>query len=72
MKLPRRHGQPLRVVEVRHVHPERAVLLHVDQVVENHVAVFRLAVRSEPHDLVLPLIDLEAGVVVDTEAGMGT
>ena len=35
VELARRHRQPLAVVEVRHVHPERAVVLEVDELLED-------------------------------------
>ena len=57
------HRQPLAVVEVRHVHAERAVVLQVDQVLEDQVGVLRLAVGGQAHELVFAGVDLEAGVV---------
>ena len=57
------HGQAGAVIEVRHVEPERAVGLEVDQVVEDELRVFRLAIGREPHHLVLAGVDLEAGVI---------
>ncbi len=60
---PVRHGEPGEVVEVLLVEPERAVLLQVDQLVQDQIHVLRLAVGRQAHDLVLARVDLEAGVV---------
>ena len=57
------HGEPGAVVEVSLVEVERAVALEVDDGVEDLLRIFRLAVRREPHDLVLTRIDFEAQVV---------
>jgi hypothetical protein len=57
------HRQPRAVVEVREVERERSVGPHVDQVLADRVREARFAVGREPHDLVLPRVHLEAGVV---------
>ena len=57
------HGQPGAIVEIGHVEPERAVRLEIDQIVENELCVFRLAIGREPHHLVFAGVDLEAGVI---------
>ena len=57
------HGETGAIVEIGHVEPERAVRLQVDQIVENELCVFRLAIGRQPHHLVFAGIDLEAGVV---------
>ena len=57
------HAQTGAIVEIGLIQPERAVGLEVDQVVEDEPGIFRLAIRREPHHLVLARIDLEAGVV---------
>ena len=57
------HGQADAVVEVVEVEPERTVGLQVDQLVEDHPGVARLAVGRKPHQLVFARIDLEAGVI---------
>ena len=57
------HAQAGAIVEIGLVQPERAVGLEVDQVVEDELGVFRLAVGRESHHLVFARIDLEAGVV---------
>jgi hypothetical protein len=54
---------PAEVVEVPLVERERAVVAQREQVVEDRVDVARLAVRGEPHHLVLARVDAEAGVV---------
>jgi hypothetical protein len=51
------------VVEIVEIEAERAVVLDVDQLVADHVHVFRRAIGREPHQLVLARIDLEAGIV---------
>src|SRR5262245_66665569 len=58
-----RHRQPDAVVEVFHVEMKCAVVLKIDELVENEVAVLRLPVRREPHHLVLAGIDGKSGVV---------
>ena len=63
VELVRRHPQPLAVLEVRHVQAERSVRLQIDQVVPDALDVLRLAVRRQPHQLVLAGVDLEAGEV---------
>ncbi len=57
------HGQADAVIEVVEVEPERTVGLQVDQLVEDHPGIARLAVGREPHQLVFARIDLEAGVI---------
>ena len=57
------HGQAGAIVEIRHVEPERAVRLEIDQIVEDELCVFRLAIGRESHDLVLAGVHLEAGVI---------
>ena len=63
VELRRGHGEALAVVEVPHVHAERSVVAQVDQVLEDAIEEARLAVRREPHHLVLGAVHLEAGVV---------
>ena len=57
------HREAGAVVEVVEVEPEGAVVLDVDQVLLDEIGVPRLAVRREPHHLVLARVHLEAGVV---------
>ena len=57
------HRQTDAVVEIRDIQPERSVVLEVDQVVEDEVAVDRLAVGRQAHQLVLARVDLEARVI---------
>ena len=57
------HAQTCHIVEVAHVEAERAVVLEVDEVLENRVDVLRLAVGRQAHHLVLAGVHLEAGVV---------
>ena len=63
VELPRGHGQSLAIVEVAHVEPIGAVLLEINDLLEQGVSVDRPAVWSEPHHLVLATVDSEAGVV---------
>ena len=63
VELARGHGEAGRVVEVALVEPERAVVLQVDQMLEDQVGVLGLAVGREAHHLVFAGVDLEAGVV---------
>ena len=58
-----RHREAGEIVEVLLVKRERAVFPQVDELGEDHVDVLRLAVRREPHHLVLARIHLEAGVI---------
>ncbi len=60
LELPRRHGQPLAVIEVGHVHAERAVRLQIDQLVPDQVGVLGLAVGGQSHQLVFARIDAKA------------
>ena len=57
------HRQPLAVVEILHVHPEAAVRLQVDQVLEDQVLIDGLSVRGQAHQLVFAAVDLETAVV---------
>ena len=47
------HAQAGGIVEIVEIKPEGPVVLHVDQMIENGVAVFGFAVRCEAHDFVL-------------------
>ena len=60
-----RHRKAGAVVEVVEVEAKRAVGLEVDQIVVDELGVFRDAIGGEPHDLVLPRIDLEAVVICE-------
>ena len=59
VKLPRRHGQSGRIVEVALVEPEGAVVLNVDQVVKNQIGVSGLAIGREPHELIFAELTLK-------------
>ena len=63
MELGRCHGQALAVVEVAHVHAKGAVLLQIDQVLQNQIAIHRLAVRCQAHQFVFTTVDSKPGVV---------
>src|SRR5205085_5779317 len=41
------HGEPLAIIEVAHVHAERAVVAKIEQVLENELQKSRLTVGSE-------------------------
>ena len=58
-----RHRQAGAIIEIVQVQAERAVRLQVDQMVQDALREFRLAVGREPHHLVLAGVDLEAGVI---------
>ncbi len=58
-----RHREPGEVVEVLHLHAERAVGPQVEQVLTDGVGVDRLPVRREPHELVLARVHPEAAEV---------
>ena len=58
-----RHGEAGAIIEIGHVEPERSIRLQIDEVIENELRVFRLAVRREPHHLIFAGVDLEAGEV---------
>ena len=60
VEFPRRHGQALAVVEIRHIQAKRPVGLQVEQVVEDQVGIPRLAVRRQAHQLVFIAIDVES------------
>ena len=53
----------VRVREVRQIHAERAVRLQVQEFVQDELPIDRLAVRSQPHELVLAAVHPEAGEV---------
>ena len=57
------HGQPGAVVEIRLVQPVGTIGFKVDEVIQNCLHVFRLAVGRQPHHLVFARIDLEAQVI---------
>ena len=59
----RGHRQPLAIVEVRHVQPERSVVHDPDQPLQDQIDVARLAVGRQAHQLVFAGIHPEAGVV---------
>ena len=45
------------------VQPEAAVVLHIHQLVQDEVRVFRLAIGRQAHDLVFAGVDAKAGVI---------
>ena len=57
------HGEAGAIIEIGEIEAERAVRLQIDQVVEDELCVFRLAIGREPHHLVFAGVDLEAGVI---------
>jgi hypothetical protein len=57
------HHQVVEVGKIVHVEPEGAVLLQVQELLEDPVPVDGLPVGGEAHQLVLPVVDLEAGVI---------
>ena len=54
------HAQAGAVVEIALVQPEAAVVVEVDELVQDQRRVFGLAIGREPHHLVLAGIHLEA------------
>ncbi len=62
---PVRHGQRVDEREVVQVEAERAVVAEVDEVVAHELRVAGLAVRGQPHELVLARVDLEPAEVGD-------
>ena len=63
VKLAIRHDHGVAVPEIVHVQPQRAVGLEVDQLLHDQIVVPGLAIRGQPHQLVLARIDLEPGEV---------
>ena len=57
------HREPGRIVEVTHIQAEGAVVLQIQQLIENQIGVLGLAVGRESHELVLTGVDLETGEV---------
>ena len=53
------------IAEERGVEPVRAVLAQIDEPIEDQIGVARLAIGRQPHQLVLPGIDLEPAVIGD-------
>ena len=58
-----RHGQSRRVIEIAWIQPERAVILHVDELLQDQLGVTRLTIGRKPHHLVFAGVDLEADVI---------
>jgi len=54
------HRQAVWVREVLHVHPHAAVIAELDEMVLDRLDVLRLAIRRQPHHLVLTGIDSES------------
>ena len=63
IEIPVRHLQAVVVGEILHVQPEAPVLFDPDQLLHYRLVEPRLAVRGEPHDLVLPAIHLESQII---------
>ena len=57
------HGQAGRIVKEVHIQPESAVLLEIDQLIQDQVHIFRLTVRRQAHQLVLTRVHTETGVI---------
>ncbi len=57
------HPQSNAVIEIFLIEAKRAVWFEVDQMLEDSIGISWLAVRRQPHDLVLAGIHLEAGVI---------
>jgi hypothetical protein len=58
-----RHAQPGAVIEVLLIKTKAAVILQIDQMVENGLGEARLAIGGEPHDLVFAGIDPKSGEI---------
>ena len=54
------HLQPGAVIKISLIEAETAVILQIDQVIENNLGKARFAIGCEPHDLVFDGIDPEA------------
>ena len=63
VELARGHRQPLGIVEIGLVHPERAVVLQVDQVIEDELREPRVAIGGQAHQLVFAAVDPEAAII---------
>src|SRR5439155_253323 len=59
------HPQPVRVLEVLHVHPQASVVADLDEVIFNRRDVSRLAVRREAHHLVLARIHAKTAKICE-------
>jgi hypothetical protein len=57
------HREAGAVVEEILVHAERAVQAQINDMIENRLNIFRLAIGREPHDLVLAGVHLEPKVI---------
>ena len=57
------HGQAGAIIEIIHIHPEGTVFFDIDKMVVNLLNVLWLAIRSQAHDLVFPVIHLEAQII---------
>ena len=74
VELPRGHGHSLAVIEIGHVHTERAVFLQVDQF-HDLLDEGWLSVGGEAHKLVFAAVHFEAGEIgergIEQAEGMG-
>ena len=62
MKLFVGHGGAAEKIKKGEVQPERAVGLHLNQVIVNGLCEFRLAIGRQPHEFVFAGIDAEAAI----------
>src|SRR6185503_367856 len=60
IEFPARHRQALAIVEVRHVHPKRAVRFQIDEAPQDGVGEARLSKWRQAHQLVFARVHLEA------------
>src|SRR5215831_17984169 len=63
VELLRGYGQPLTVVKIGHIQPERAILEDVSNLLQDHIYIPRLTVRSQSHQLVFARVDLKARII---------
>src|SRR5678815_2359422 len=57
------HGQTLGIVEIAHVHGERAIGLEVHEFLEDQVHILRFTVRCQTHELVFARVNRESSKV---------
>ena len=75
LELPVGHRQTCAIIEIRKIETERTVRLQINQVIQDGLRVFGLAVGGQPHQLVFAGVDLEPCVIserrIQQAEGMG-
>ena len=62
VETPVSHLETRQKIEIGKIQPERAVRAQLQEMVQNGLAVSRLAIRSQPHQFVFPRVDAETAI----------